>query len=294
MPYLGELFALGAALFWAVGVILFKRSGEGMSPLALNLFKNLVGVILVVSTIPLIGERLVPDNPATDWLLLAASGVIGIAVADTFFFMSLERLGAGLTAVVDTSYTPIMLLMASAFLGEELGLEILSGGALIMLALIIGSATRPPPGKTRRDIVVGIAVGVTGIVLMGLGIVMIKGVLDRAPHLWATGVRLAAGAAALIPIVLLHPQRRKLLGELRPSRRWRIAVPASFFGTYLAMVAWLGGMKYTEVSAASLLNQLSTIFIFILATAVLREPLTRRRVGAIALAFSGAMLVLAR
>jgi drug/metabolite transporter (DMT)-like permease len=292
MPYLGETLATSAALFWAVGVILFKRSAEGMSPLALNLFKNTVGVALLLPTIPLVGESFVPEMDATDWGLLAASGVIGIAVADTLFFVALARLGAGLTAVVDTSYAPIMLFLAHVFLGEVLGPEIMIGAGLIMAALILGSATRPPPGKTRRDLVIGMVVGVAGIVLMGLGIVMIKGVLNEAPHIWASAVRLAAGAIALVPILLLHPDRRRLLEELRPTARWRVAIPASFFGTYLAMIAWLGGMKYTEVSAASLLNQLSTIFIFILATVVLGEPLTRRRVTAIALL--GALLVLAR
>jgi len=57
-------------------------------------------------------------------------------------------------------------------------------------------------------------------------------------------------------------------------------------------MAWVGGMKFTEVSRASLLNQLSTIFIFILATLILKERLTLRRVGAIALGFGGAILVM--
>ncbi len=36
----GEVWALLAALIWSVAVILFKRTGEEVPPLALNLFKN--------------------------------------------------------------------------------------------------------------------------------------------------------------------------------------------------------------------------------------------------------------
>jgi len=294
MPHLGELFALSAALFWAVGVILFKRSGEGMSPLALNLFKNSLAIVLLIPTVPLAGELFLPDQPLETWLLLAGSGILGVTVADTLFFIGLEKLGAGLTAVVDTSYAPIMLALSYFVLDEQLGLEILIGGGLIMGALLLGSATRPPPGKTKRDLIVGTVIGVSGIVLMGIGVVMIKGVLNDAPHIWAATVRFTAGALGLLPVILLHPGRRRILAEIRPSVHWKVALPAAFFGSYLAMVAWLGGMKYTDVSAASLLNQLSTIFIFIMATVVLKEPLTKRRVAAILLAFAGAMVVVAR
>ena len=41
-----------------------------------------------------------------------------------------------------------------------------------------------------------------------------------------------------------------------------------------------------------MLNQFSTIYIFVLATVFLKEPLTRRRIAALALAFSGAMVVI--
>ncbi len=295
MPFLGEIFATSAALFWAIGVVLFKRSGEKMSPMALNLFKNTVAIVLYAFTMPLIGEAFIPpDQPLRVWCLLAVSGVLGISLADTLFFMSLERLGAGLTAVVDTSYTPIMLAMSFVVLGEDLGFEVLLGAVLIMGALLVGSATRPAPGKTRRDIVVGSVIGIAGIALMGVGVVMIKGVLSDVPHIWASSVRLLAGALGIVPMILLSPRRREIFGQLRPSPAWKVAIPASFFGTYLALTAWLGGMKYTDVSVATLLNQLSTIFIFILATIFLKESITWRRVIAIVLAFVGAVIVVWR
>jgi drug/metabolite transporter (DMT)-like permease len=50
-------------------------------------------------------------------------------------------------------------------------------------------------------------------------------------------------------------------------------------------------MKYIDVSRAALLNQLSTIFIFVLAIVFLKEPVTPRRVGAILLALIGALCV---
>jgi drug/metabolite transporter (DMT)-like permease len=275
-----------------VGVILFKRAGETMPPLPLNFFKGALALLLLTPTIYLVGGDLLPDEPWTTWAMLAVSGFLGIALADTMFFISLERLGAGLTAVVDTSYAPIIMGLSYIWLGERLGTADLLGAALIASGLLVGSAARPPEGKTRRDLLIGGAIGIGGIVTMGLSIVMVKPLLNELPVLWSTWVRLLAGTAGIIPLMLLHPRRRQLFGALRPEGSWRWAVPASFLGTYMAMSCWIGGMKYTEVSRAALLNQLSTIFIFILAVAVLREPLTWRRALSVALAVAGALLVI--
>jgi drug/metabolite transporter (DMT)-like permease len=57
------------------------------------------------------------------------------------------------------------------------------------------------------------------------------------------------------------------------------------------MVIWIAGIKYTQASIASALNQTSTIFIFIFAGLILREPITVRRALGIILAFTGAFLV---
>lgn len=294
MAFQGEILSILAALFWAVGVILFKKSGESMTPMGLNLFKNCFATLLLVPTISLIGGSYIPDQPLRAWVLLALSGILGIAVADTLFFICLEKLGAGLTAVVDTAYSPIMIVLSWLMLGEDIGVAVIGGGALIMSALVLGSATRPAPGRTRGDLVVGIAVGVLGIFLMGVGIVMVKDVLDNSSFVWAATVRLFFGGLALVPMVLLHPRRRSILRGLMPSQVWKVACPAAFFGTYLAMLAWIGGMKHTDVSAAALLNQLSTIFIFILAATVLKEPFTWRRGLSILLAVSGGILVVFR
>jgi drug/metabolite transporter (DMT)-like permease len=58
------------------------------------------------------------------------------------------------------------------------------------------------------------------------------------------------------------------------------------------MFVWLAGMKYTQASIASALNQTSTIFIFIFAAILLKERITLGRIIGIILAFFGTFLVL--
>ena len=93
IPYLGEAFSLTVAIVWAFAVILFKKSGETVHPIALNLFKNLLAIILFLPTMWLLGETLFLDVPARDYLILIISGALGIGIADTLFFNRRLRLG---------------------------------------------------------------------------------------------------------------------------------------------------------------------------------------------------------
>ena len=117
-----------------------------------------------------------------------------------------------------------------------------------------------------------------------------RGLLEKTGFLWASFVRLLAGVAGLIAIGVIHSDRRIILGVLVPSSVWKIALPASIVGNYMAMLAWLAGFKYTLVSVAAILNQLSTIFTFVLAAIFLKEPVTLPRMIAIVMAVCGALL----
>lgn len=126
---------------------------------------------------------------------------------------------------------------------------------------------------------------------MAVGIVMIKPLLERSPLLWVTEVRLVASIAVLGIVLLVHPSRRAIVGSTFSSRGWVYTVSGSLMGAYLAMVLWLGGMKYTQASIAAALNQTSNIFVFVFAALLLREPINVQRVVAIVFAVAGAMLV---
>jgi len=66
---MGELYSLTCALFGAVTVILFRKSGETIPPVALILFKNTVALVLFLLTLPLLGVAVFPhDVRAIEWV----------------------------------------------------------------------------------------------------------------------------------------------------------------------------------------------------------------------------------
>jgi drug/metabolite transporter (DMT)-like permease len=291
LPHLGEILAVSCALLWATAVILFRKSGETVEPVALNFFKSTLALILFVPTSLVLSEPLFPQTPTGDYLLLMASGILGIAISDTLFFKSLNLLGAELSAIVDCLYSPFIIGLSVLFLHERMDFVQVIGVVLIVSAVWGVSGLGNRKYISRRNLALGILFGVLAMASMAVGVVIVKPTLNHTPLLWATLVRLFAGCAGLAVYVLFHARRKQMMDSLLLVKNWRYMLPGSFIGAYLSMVIWLGGMKYTQASIASALNQTSNVFVFILAVLLLREPVTFIRVLAILLAFSGAFLV---
>jgi drug/metabolite transporter (DMT)-like permease len=289
--HLGEIFSVLAAVVWAVSVVLFRLGGRAMGPLALNFFKNVVATLLVLATFPIVGQEILRDAPVLDYVLLALSGILGITVADTLFFRSLNIVGAGLSQVVSLAYSPFVILFTFVFLGERLSPGDIAGAAMILGGVLLTTWHAPPVGLTRKDLRVGVAVASLSVALMALGITIAKPVLDRSPVLWATGVRLYAGVVSLSIFTLASRRRRYVWSTLVPSAAWKFCLPAAVLGAYVAMVIWIAGMKFTQASTAAILNQTSAVFVLPIAAIVLKEPVTRRKLGAVALAIAGVTLV---
>ena len=290
MPYLGELLALASGLTWAGAAIFFRLSGQTVPPLGLNLFKNILGCALLTLTMGLTGQALFPGLQGTDYLLVLASGAVGIAVSDTLYFVSLNALGAGLAAVVATLYSPFTIALSLVFLGESLNLWQTVGVVLILAAVLTITYRKEGHPLPRKKLTAGILAGVLAQLATAVGIVMIKRKLGGWPLLWVTNMRVAGGFLFLAAPILAHPRRKLLLGPLGRKANWKFMVPATVLGTYLSIITWMGGMKYTQVSVASALSQLSTVFIFILAILFLKEKVAPLKVAAVALAMAGAIL----
>ena len=287
---LGEILALGSGFAWAVAVIVFRILGRKIHPLGLNLFKTVLAFVLILPTTLLLGQPLVPDASSRNIALLLISGIVGIAVSDTLFFESLNKIGASPLAIVDCLYSPFVIALSYLFLGERMTGWQLFGVVLIISAILAVARHRNDERLSPKDLAAGIILGVLAVFLVAVSIVMIKPVLDSTSVVGATEVRLFAGSAALALIVPFHPGRRRILSPLADFSNWRALLPTSFFGSYLCLLLWLGGMKYARVSVAAALNQLNAIFIVILAAIFLKERLTPWKIIAVALAFAGAYL----
>jgi drug/metabolite transporter (DMT)-like permease len=292
IPHIGEIFALASPVSWAIAIILFRKSGEKVGAPALNLFKNAFGLLLFAVTLAITNGPSLSAISARDCALLLVSGAIGIGISDVLFFMTLNRVGAALEAIITTAYSPSIILLSYFFLHERMAPLQIVGVLLILSAVLSVGTMRGGSSEIHpRTLASGVVYGLLGTATQAVAIVMIKPMLESSPIVWANTWRLMGGLAMSVLLFPLVPRRREALGSLRNLHAWRVMVPATIAGTYVSLLFWLGGMKYTEASIAAALNQTSTLWTFVLAAIVLREPVTWRRIVGLALGVAGAALV---
>jgi drug/metabolite transporter (DMT)-like permease len=286
-PDVGEFFSVACAACWALAVVLFRRSGETLPAFELNLFKNLLATGLMVPTILLVDGLAWPGYSPLEWLIVMLSGVVGIAVADTWYLRALNLMGASRTGVVASLYSPFVILLSILFLGEMLIWWQYFGFLLVLAGILLVTWRQNRRDVSLRAIRLGVAFGAGAVLLMACGIVMVKPVLETQSFMWTMGVRLAAGATGML--LFMHATRgwERVVRHYRSPQPWGMIVVGSLLGSYLSMMLWLAGYKLTQASVASVLNETAAAFIVLFAWLFLKEDMNWRRVAGIAMTFSG-------
>lgn len=286
----GEICAVLAALVWSCCVILMRVSGFQVPPVALTVFKGGAASVFFIAAIPLVGESFFPSLPLSAYLRLAVSAILGITIADTLYAAALNRLGASLQALAGVMYSPSMVAVGYLLFGEMLGVGELLGGMLVVAGVAVGMR-KTDDVKSHRDLVVGVAMAVSSHLIMAFGILMVRDVISGYSVVWISAYRFLVATIVLsvAASVWLSPGKA-FMGFVRRDI-WKIMLPMSFLGPFMGTMLWTAGFKYTTVGRAAIYNQLSTVFIILLAVFFLKEHMTRRKLLGVILAVSGAIVV---
>lgn len=287
---IGEAFSIGSALAWAGGVIIYKRLGETLAPLQLNLLKNLIVMALIVPTLALMPGFAWPSLPLSAVMLSLVSGAIGIAVADTLYFRALNTLGAARMGVMGNLYSPFVIVLSFLFLSERLTPLQGVGFALVSAGVLLVSRQHAGKVLSAAQLRLGLLYGAGAVLLMAVAVVMVKRVLEGQPLLWIVALRLLGGVLGLGAVFLWRGE--PLLPRSSPRIRWRVLFFGAFLGQYVSMVMWLAGYKYTKASIAAILNETASIFIVLLAWLLLHEGMSMRKLLGVACTLSGVACML--
>jgi drug/metabolite transporter (DMT)-like permease len=280
IDFKGEVAALCAAFLWAVSSVIYARLGQRIPPLALNLLKGAIAIILLILTLLLRGEflQVMPlwGIAPVPLCLLLLSGVLGIGLGDTAFFVALNCLGARRALLMETLAPPMTAILALIFLQESLSFSAWCG----ILLTIVGVAwviTEQVPNLSERPVHLlrGIGFGILAAIALATG-----GVLSRAAlattsisPLWAALLRLSAAVLMLLPWVWLRGKRQEAKKQQSYSQI-KIFQPlpvigaiffAAFAGTYLGIWLQQTALKFTAAGIALTLTNTSPLFVLLLA-----------------------------
>ena len=288
----GEFFALACAFGWALAIILFRRVGDALPPFELNLFKNLLGFSLILPTLAVVeGFQLSAFSPQ-DIAVTMLSGLLGIAVADTWYLRALSLMGASRTGIVSGLLSPFVILLSIMFLGESLRGWQLAGFALVMGGILLVTWRQNRREVDAAHLSKGVFYGIGAVFLMAVGIVMVKEILETRPFMMTVEIRLAGGAGGMLIYMALRGRYAAVKHNFMKPLPWKLIIAGSFLGAYVSMMMWLAGYKLIPASEASVLNETANAWIVLLAWLMLGESIGYRKVTGIMLTSAGVIVML--
>ena len=292
---MGPLAALGAALTWSMASLLFERFGRSAGGLALNLVKCSVALALMIPTLFLLNGRFWPTGlDSGELATLAASGLVGLSIGDTFWFACLLRVGARRGLLLFTLAPPMTALLGAVMLDEAFSTA-MAFGMLVTLAgvgWVIRERTAPVGGSETAPVdAIGISLGVAASACQAIGSVLTKLAGEGHAALDVSIVRLAAGTLGLLIIAAASGRLKRTIAPFATRRSGLAVVGATFLGTYLGVWLMNAGFLLTNVGVAATLNSLSPIFVLPLSAFFMKERLSARSILGALIAVAGVALL---
>lgn len=260
----GKLCALLAAFVWACAVPLLQRAGKGLHPVSSCVIRNLCGVFFLCLFLLPQGYSIVHEYQKlalSTHLWFLASGIIGISLADTFFFIGARSLQVGVIGLTQTIYSPLVVIISAFFLQEQLNFSQLLGGGLVIAATILVKLSflfeEKTPGKNESK---GFFFMILCVLCNVLSILLLKISVKDFPVPLLMPYRNLIG---VFPLLLwLGAQKKDSLvkRELSDISLWKKFLLGSLMGSALSSTLWVLGFAYTKASIAALLNESSALF----------------------------------
>lgn len=282
----GALAALASAFCWAVSAILFRRLGDHFSALALNVGKGVIALLGLGALLLMQGWQ---STDQLTLIALALSGVLGIALGDTLYFLALIRLGPRVTLVVSCLIPVLTGIAAILLFGESLTLPAALGVGLTMLGVGLVLWEQAPAGNNATQWRSGILFAALFVGANAGAILLTKVGVAELSSMQATLIRQAAALAALSMWIAATNAGTQLRPIANPALLGSLVI-ASVIGALLGTWLSVAALKYTDAAVAAALNSTSPLFVLPLAALWLKERVSARAVVGAAIAVGGVAL----
>ncbi len=284
----GEYAALFSALFWALGIVLMKKGGGGLSVTARNFCRHFFVTILFISIMLFRGEA-IPSFANLSIPLLVLSSILGIVVSETFFMKALSETDTSAITIAGMLYTPIVILISALFLKEILTTFEMIGG----LFIVSGSLLAFPRFALFEDIQRhrrGYFYAVLSVAAAAVGTITMKPLLADTDLLGIIILRIAIALPFLI--IISNCRNGCVILELfrTPVKGFGFLLGGAFFSDFLGTYFWATSMQSENVSLVTMLGQSSIIFVLLFSRLLLSERITTIKITATTVIFVG-MLV---
>jgi len=283
LPYFGEIAGLATAICWSLTSIAFTAASRRLGALQVNLYRLPLALILLSMTYFLFWGDLNISYDIIIWL--TASGVVGLAIGDTFLFQAMVLIGARMSMILMALAPPMAAIMAYFFLYEIISPLGILGITITIAGVVWVVAERTPDasGVRRRISLRGVIWGTLAALGQAAGLILAKkGLVSDIHPLLATLIRMIGATLILWPLSLLTGQVQgplKVFSKDRSALKWMLI--GIIFGPYLGVTFSLVAVKYTQTGIAATLMSTMPVIMLPMVIAIEKEkPSWRAILGA--------------
>lgn len=291
--YYGELAALLTAFFWTITALAFESASKKVGSLAVNMIRLILAFIFLSIYNYIVRGLILPVDATTEnWVWLAVSGLVGFVFGDYFLFRSYTILSSRIAMLIMTLVPPITAVIGYFILNERMTLQHLSGMALTLIGITMAIISRPDKnGKMKFNYPVkGLLFALGGALGQSVGLVLSKYGMGTYDPFAATQVRIIAGMAGFIVIIVVLGKLTLVTSALKNSKAMRGIGIGSVFGPFLGVSFSLLAIKYTGTGIASTL--MATVPVLIIAPAAIffKEKISVREILGAVISVGGVIL----
>ncbi len=273
------LIALSTALSWALAMTINKFLAKTIGSLFMNTVRLWVGFGTVVLLVWVFGKyQSIFLYSGTDLILLAASGIIAMAVGDTIFIKSLSFVYVSQAyPVCQSTFLGLTLLTAILFLSEPFTLLNVAGGALILGGLYLvtgfGYQSRLPGAKSMN--LKGLLLSFSAALAWTIGAVILKLVVGTGNAVVAAAVRVFSGAAVLTVLQYgSHAANKQSFLQDMKLKTLLLMILSGMLGYGVGGITYVAAMQRVGAGRTVLISSLTPVFILILSVLFLKEKST--------------------
>ena len=305
----GILIALAGTVCWAICVFPFTKAGRLMSVASMNLFRLVVGTILVMLVASIVETKsflsVFSYRYMDAWIWFGLSGIIALGLGDYFNYRMYVILTPRFGSALSTLSPAASLLLGIKLLDENINLVGIIGMIITIVGVMSMSLGRTErskiPDHGHGSIFSGIVFGIISAVCNGAGLVFSKkGFLVQAATgntispVTASSIRFIIATLIVLLITFLH---KKLLANWRNirSQSWstlRIAFTGTLFGPLLGVSFALTAIQYIDVAVAQTIFALVPVIALLISHFVYKEKITKYAFIGVLVSIAGvAMLI---
>ncbi|MCS7135764.1 MAG: DMT family transporter [Nitrososphaerota archaeon] len=288
---LGETLTLAAALCWAAGASLYKIGLRNMSPIKLNLVRSCAAAILLLIFVLVLDKSkyfLLLCTPSAAYLL--AASLIGWALGDTLYLISLKHIGVSHAVPLTYSYPLFLVPMSIFILREPFTLNIAAGTILIVLAVWLLGGQRKLQFEGSAKL--GFIAGILTAICWASGVTLFKLIVESFDPVFAAFFKILV----VLPFLAAYLKilgRRDSSPDVSPKKSEVVAaILGGLVSVGLGDMIYLVGLSLTQANTAVPLGSSTPIFSAVLAAIFLKEKLTKRSIISSVLVVFGATLLL--